>query len=372
MRKFSIAVVGLLFAVTGCQPPDSSTDDEVGSISADLSTGVPIGSTLATTAALNLRTGAGTGFAILRVMPLGSHVITLNRTTPVSGFFNVSYNGTTGWASGTYLRLVSSPATPPTPDAGTSSPPDAGSPGAWTPAAKGLWIWYFAYTGYTAAQVAEMAQADGVGYVLIKSGQDGTFWDTRYNAATVAEFTSRGMKVFAWPYITPSNISGSIAAAVKAAQVPGTSGLVLDVEVEFEGSFATAAKTLCQGIRAGAPNVWLGYTSFGWVGFHSTFPYSTFDEYCGDGFFPQVYWSDRGVSWSFGYTQAQQQLASSGLHAPVWMVQSNDNTPSGAAPSTADLNSFYGQSGTFSSLWEFPGSGFAAKVPQLADLHWAN
>jgi hypothetical protein len=378
MRHSSLlASTVAVFACWGCVPAGTANDDDQGSLSAELSGQVAIGSTLATTAALNLRTGAGTGYSVIKVMPLGSHVITINRTTAVSGFFNVSSAGVTGWASGTYLKLISGPAAP---DAGSAPPPvvDAGTgggpvgSGAWTPTSKGLWIWYFAYTGYTAAQAAAMAQADGVGYVLIKSGQDASFWNTRYTAANVAEFTSRGIKVFAWPYITPSNISGSIDAVAQAAQVPGTSGVVLDVEIEFEGNYASQAKSLCQGIRARVPNVWLGYTSFGWVGYHATLPFSTFDEYCGDGFFPQVYWSDRGVTWSYGYNQALQQIAAAGLHAPVWMIQSNDNTPSGTAPSTADLNAFYAQSGTLSSLWEFPAAGLSSKVTQLSDLNWSN
>src|SRR2546423_13797230 len=109
---------------------------------------------------------------------------------------------------------------PPMIDAALQS--DAWSPGTWKPAGKGLWIWYFAYTGQTAAQAAQRAAADHVGYVVIKSGQDASFWTTRYTAANLAEFTSRGIHVFAWPYVTPNDITGTIAAIAKAAAVPGT------------------------------------------------------------------------------------------------------------------------------------------------------
>jgi hypothetical protein len=188
----------------------------------------------------------------------------------------------------------------------------------------------------------------------------------------VHEFTSRGILVFAWPYVTPRDISGSIAAATRAAQTPGTSGVILDVEIEFEGSYASQAQQLCQGIRSQTPGVFLGYTSFGWVGYHGTFPYSTFDRYCGDAFMPQVYWSDRGIGWSAGYTQAADMIRSAGLHAPVWMVESNDNTPSGSAPSTTDLNAFYDRAGAFTSMWEWPAASDTTKTAQLSQLHWAN
>jgi hypothetical protein len=257
---------------------------------------------------------------------------------------------------------------------------DAGLP-LWNPRSgpppkKGLWIWYFAYTGFTAQQIAEQCVQDGIGYVLIKSGQDGSYWSTRYNEANLREFTSRGITVFGWPYMTPNDIPNSINAAVQAAQVPGSSGIILDVEVEWEGTspsqYAQSARDLCNGIRQGAPGVFLGYTSFGWIGYHSNLPFADFDATCGDAFMPQVYWSDRGVSWSYGYNQAVQMLNAAGLHAPVWMIQSNDATPSGTRPSTIDLNAFFMQAGAYTSLYEWPAAGNPTLVAQLPMLHFSN
>jgi uncharacterized protein YraI len=57
---------------------------------------------LITTADLNLRTGPGTSYAILRVIPKGSLVQLLD-PTPVNGFLHVDHQGLTGWASSTYL-----------------------------------------------------------------------------------------------------------------------------------------------------------------------------------------------------------------------------------------------------------------------------
>lgn len=67
---------------------------------------LPTGSTLKTTANLNLRTGASTSNTVRLVIPNGATVTTV-ATAPVNGFYNVKYNGTTGWSSGTYLKLVS-------------------------------------------------------------------------------------------------------------------------------------------------------------------------------------------------------------------------------------------------------------------------
>lgn len=248
----------------------------------------------------------------------------------------------------------------------------------WTPPAKGLWIWHWDYIGKTAAEAAEIAADLGVGYVLIKSGQDANQWSDRYNATTVGEFTKRGIRVLAWPYITPNNIAGSIDAAVKAAQIPGTDGLVLDVEIEWEenGDHSAAAEELCKGIRKGAPDTFLGYTSWGWVGYHATkFPFTAFDTYCGDGYFAQVYFSDRGVSWDGdkGLPQALSMYEDSGLKAPLWVAISNDDVyPTMDGPTTQDLNDAFDASGARASLWEFPGKSWPEKLDQLYDLHWTN
>ncbi len=109
-------VAALVFSGCAGTIDDTATDsdvmlgaeDEVGTISSELSSGVPIGSKLKTTSALNLRTGAGTGYRVRLVVPKGAQVVTINRTTPSGGWYNVKYNGITGWSYGSYLNLVSS------------------------------------------------------------------------------------------------------------------------------------------------------------------------------------------------------------------------------------------------------------------------
>jgi hypothetical protein len=82
-----------------------------------ISTRFPAGTTARTTSSLNLRSGAGTGFRVLIVMPSGSRV-TLTDGVPQSGWYRVTFNGTTGWAFGTYLSASSS--------GGTTTPPPGG------------------------------------------------------------------------------------------------------------------------------------------------------------------------------------------------------------------------------------------------------
>ena len=100
-------------------------DDETGQISSELSAGVPIGSTLRTTANLNLRTGASTSYSVRLVIPSGAHVTTVNRTSPLGGWYNIKYNGVIGWSYGSYLALVSSPSPTPAPPPASTARGDA-------------------------------------------------------------------------------------------------------------------------------------------------------------------------------------------------------------------------------------------------------
>jgi hypothetical protein len=267
--------------------------------------------------------------------------------------------------------------TPPADGGPVDAGPQPFSFATWSPPGKGLWIWYLDYVGMTATDAAQKAADMGVGYVLMKSAQDGNFWSTRFTEANIKEFTSRGMRVFAWPYVTPAGGAAAVDAAVRAAKTPGCDGLVLDVEVEWEtGSDHSAAATaLCKGIRAAVPGVQLGYTSFGWVGYHAALPFAAFDADCGDAAFPQVYYSDRGVSWDgpSGISEARAMYKAAGLKAPMWAIESNDDVKgTTTGPTIADLNGFLDDVGKYASLWEFPAAPRTEKLAQLPSLHWKN
>jgi hypothetical protein len=109
-------VVALSVLATACgqstmdiDNDELSSADETASIEGALSTSVTAGSTLATTANLNLRSSPSTTASVLRTMPIGSSVIAVTGT-PNNGWYQIKHNGLTGWSSGAYLRLVSTPA----------------------------------------------------------------------------------------------------------------------------------------------------------------------------------------------------------------------------------------------------------------------
>lgn len=83
--------------------------------------------TATTTDALNLRTGAGTSYTVITVMPRGATVTLTGKSA--NGFYELTWSGHKGWASGDYLKMSSSvppnPAPQPKPD---PSPPKPESP----------------------------------------------------------------------------------------------------------------------------------------------------------------------------------------------------------------------------------------------------
>ena len=72
-------------------------------------------SAMKTTANVNMRTGAGTGYAVILTIPEGAQVTLLSSA---NGWAKLTYNGKTGYASSTYLAAVT--ATVPAPTAPTT------------------------------------------------------------------------------------------------------------------------------------------------------------------------------------------------------------------------------------------------------------
>jgi hypothetical protein len=232
---------------------------------------------------------------------------------------------------------------------------------------KGVWVWKFDSEAPPAQQVAIDAQTMGVGFVLIKSGQDLSSYTTNFNASVVQEFTSRGMEVYGWPYVTPGNNLAKAAVIAKAAKIPGVSGIILDVEVEFVKHDLDAIE-LCDEIRKQAPGVFLGYTTFGWISYHLDFPYKAFDQACGDAFLPQVYWDLwTSTTPAKSYALAVKDAANLGLKAPMWAAQDNEMDPT-----QANLDAFFAAAGPRANLWRWPNSDSDPQFAKMQKLNWQN
>jgi len=249
--------------------------------------------------------------------------------------------------------------------------PDSCAPDPSTiPVGKGVWIWTFGSSAPPASEVAATAKSLGVGFVLIKSGEDLSTYGSNFNASIVDSFTSQGIWVFAWNYVRPGDVQAKADAIAAQANIAGVKGMVLDVEVEWEGTSSEAdAVALCDDIRALAPGKLLGFSSFGWIAYHPGFPWVEFDQHCSDMHLPQTYWDAwTGVSPTAGYMKAIDGAQGLGLTAPIWAAQDNYE----GTPTSAELNEFFAAAGPFSSLWRWPNPGDTALAQQMTELDWAN
>ncbi len=107
-----LAVVAMM--ATGCGGSETavesvelkSVDEEIGTNGQGLTGCTANRATLSTTADLNLRTGPGTTYAVISIMPQGSSLISRQDCPDASGWYKVYWGGAVGWASGGYLSLV--------------------------------------------------------------------------------------------------------------------------------------------------------------------------------------------------------------------------------------------------------------------------
>jgi hypothetical protein len=249
---------------------------------------------------------------------------------------------------------------------------------ACVPPRLGIYVWTFGVKNDSAEVVAKTAAALGVGYVMIKSGEDDAVWTSNFNASIINAFTSRGVEVFGIVYIRPGgDLTAKINAIAQEANVAGCQGIILDAEWEWDGTSGQAT-TLCKGIRAKIGNKLLAYNpQFNWpyggnseLGtpqFFPTYPWKEFDDWCGDATLPQVYFDENGGSYASYHTAWSWTVAgykSLGLKAPIWGMQDNDD-----GASVADQNGFFALAGDRASVFRWPPIG-SPLLEQLEQIRW--
>jgi len=123
-------------AFSACAVPTTVTDDgePQGGVDGDrtsesISGSIPIGAVVRATADLNFRRTPSLSSSILDVIPRGSTAVVTEKY-PQTGFYHLKWKDVTGWSSGTYLSIVSTPSTGGGSSGGSSG---GGTPGTKTP-----------------------------------------------------------------------------------------------------------------------------------------------------------------------------------------------------------------------------------------------
>ena len=190
---------------------------------------------------------------------------------------------------------------------GASSQTSVSAAGKSPLSGNGMWIWYMSRSSHgKLGQIAKKAHANGIGTVLIKSGDGTTYWN-QFSPAVVSGLHARGLNVCAWQFIY-GDMAGKEAKVGAAAVANGADCLVLDVEGQYEGKYPQASYFMSSLRSLVGPDYPIGLASFPYVDYHPALPYSVFLGPGGAQYnIPQLYWKDIGTTVDTGY-----------IHTWVW------------------------------------------------------
>jgi hypothetical protein len=229
----------------------------------------------------------------------------------------------------------------------------------------GMWIWQLPKSqGGDPAAILAQAHSHGVRTVFVKSS-DGTTWWPQFSPQLLAALKAGGLKVCAWQYVYGTHPTEEAAVGAQAVST-GADCLVIDAESSYEGRYGQAQQYVAALRAAIGPNYPVGLTSFPYVDYHPSFPYSVFLAPGAAQFnVPQVYWKDIGTSvdTAMSHTYADNPPYGRPI-VPLGQLFSD--------PSTADVQRFrglaplYGSAGL--SWWDWQSASTANWTAMAAPL----
>ena len=159
-----------------------------------------------------------------------------------------------------------------------------------------MWIWNLdRSSGGSPAAIAAKAKARGIESVFVKAGDAGNVW-SQFSSTLVKTLKAQGLYVCGWQYVYGRKPSAEARAAIAAIK-RGADCFIIDAETEYKTKYKNASiyvKAIRKAVGAKYP---LALSTFPYVDYHPTFPYSVF---LGPGAaqynLPQVYWHTIGDS----------------------------------------------------------------------------
>jgi hypothetical protein len=235
--------------------------------------------------------------------------------------------------------------------------------------APGMWIWYLsASNGGDLPTIAARAQAAGIKTLYVKSSDGASNYWSQFTPQLVAAVHAYGLSVCAWQYVYGNNPAGEAALGARAV-ADGADCLVIDAEVEYDGKYA-AAQTYMQDLRAAVgPAYPIGLSSFPYVDYHESVPYSVFLGPGGAQYdVPQIYWHAIGDSPDAAYARTFVQNRVYG-HPIVPLGQLYGGVSASQIERFRQVAAAYGATGF--SWWDWQSasaSGWAALTAPITDL----
>lgn len=159
-----------------------------------------------------------------------------------------------------------------------------------------MWIWLMTRSeGGSVARIAARAKRSGLDLVILKAGNERTQW-TQVNPWLVRTLHAAGIRVCGYHFVYGRYPIAEARLSAKIART-GADCLVIDAEGDYEGKYVQAQTYIRKLRRLVGPDYPVGLTSFPYVHYHSSFPYSVFLGPDGADFnVPQMYWRAIGTS----------------------------------------------------------------------------
>ena len=234
---------------------------------------------------------------------------------------------------------------------------------------NGMWIWELPKAdGGDAAAIAARARAAGISTVFVKSSDGPANRWAQFNPQLVAALHANGLRACAWQYVYGNDPLAEASLGADAI-ADGADCLVIDAESEYKGKYAAAQQYIAALRATVGPAYPIGFTSFPYVDYHATLPYSVFlGPGAAQANLPQVYWKDIGgtVDAVSGRALAQNRIYGTAI-APL------GQTYGGAPPE--DIARFralwtaYGSAGLSWWSWQHTAEpGWAALAQPVAPL----
>src|SRR3954469_24349302 len=230
------------------------------------------------------------------------------------------------------------------------SPPVGPPPSGTVFDGSGMWIWYLDKSdGGNLDAITARANAAGVQTVYIKSGDGATYW-SQFSPLVVGGLKQRGLNVCAWQFVYGKVPTDEANVGAQAAQ-SGAQCLVIDAESDYEGRYSQAKTYMTQLRSQLQPGFPIGLTSFPYVDYHPSLPYSVFFANGANFNLPQVYWKDIGTSVDAGmqHTYVHNKI----YGKPIFPLgQSYNDPPPADMIRFRQLAAIYGSSGLSGGGWE--------------------
>ena len=215
---------------------------------------------------------------------------------------------------------------------------------------QSMWIWNMPHTeAGNVARIIARAKTAKLTAVYIKSADGGGSWQ-QFTKPLVAALHAAGLRVCGWQFVYGSSPTAE-ATAGASAKAAGADCLIIDAETTYEGRYKAAAIYMKALRKQVGKSFSIGFTSFPYVDYHPSLPYSIF---LGSGGaevnMPQVYWRDIGdsVTTAMVHTWRQNRVYGRPIH-PIGQTYQT--------PSAAELTTFRGLAAGYRapglSWWEW-------------------